>query len=396
MENKLTAEEKARSIISSATSSASKNYQIELPPTLEEIYLYDPTHRNAGEILSNILGSSMIYEKETGQFYELMPPGYYTPVYNLLTRASHIIDAAVLRAFQKISENLQGQALQLAYSKTGSSRKRAQTKDFVKSAISFFAESVHIPNLPSKWNNSSECLPTLTGIIDFSGDELILRGSQVDEYFKDPLPIEAEDILKGELPVTFLLTLKDFFPDPQVFQTALESISLAVANRGTRTFLIFHGATGANGKNTLFDILRVTLPGRVGVISASSIIRGQDGGAKRFGTAELEGKTFAAVDEVSGSFDVAEVKRLTGGSVISIERKGQNPYEIPQTWTLVALTNRLPSFQPATDSAFLQRLIIVPFETVFYFDLVQKEAYLRLGIDESKLKLASDKVSTPI
>ncbi len=391
MSDRITAEDAARSIISEATSSAAKKYNISTQKTAEEIYLNEPTHRNAAEILCNIWRGHVIFERETGIYYERMPSGVYDTIDDILTRASRIIDAATIRAFNRASEDAHAQILQQMYKKAGDARKRAQTKDFIQSTLSFFAESVRVQDLPSLWNTTPECMPTQTGILDFSGDEITTRKPEEYEFFKDPLPVEAGWIINATFPVAFLLALHDIFPNPEIRRTGIEAISQAIANRGTRTFLVFHGEAGANGKNTLLDILRITLPGRVGMISASSITRGQDGGAKRFAAAELEGKTFAAVDEVTGAFDIAEVKRLTGGSTIAIERKGQNPYEIPQTWTLAALTNRLPTFQPATDSAFLQRLIIVPFETVFYFDPIQKDEYLRLGVEEHRLKAASEK-----
>jgi phage/plasmid-associated DNA primase len=138
-----------------------------------------------------------------------------------------------------------------------------------------------------------------------------------------------------------------------------------VANKGSRTFYLWHGS-GANGKNTLLDGLKIVLGARVGTIPAGAIIRSHDGSG-RFAAAALNGLTFAAVDEVSAPLDTSEIKKLTGNSSFSIEEKGRQAFEIAQRWALAAFTNRLPSFSPANDSAFTERLIIVPFDSVFYF-----------------------------
>jgi phage/plasmid-associated DNA primase len=385
------AQAEAIAILNDAESLASKRYGIKTGSVIEDQYFNAPTHKAGAAVLASSFGGRVIYEKETGRFWERTPGGWYDPLDDMLSRASSIIDAAAVRAFQGIVDTLQAQQLQGAYLKAATARKRAQTKEFIASALAFFAEATHVPGLATKWNAIPETLPTTTGILDFSGDEPTIRAPRENEYFRDPLPYAAEDVLKLNIPAAFMLALAEYFPDPEIRKTAIDCIALAVGNRGSRTFQLWHGEAGANGKNTLLDAIREVLPGRVGTIGGSAITRGPDGGAKRFGAAELEGKLLAAIDEVSGSFDVPEVKRLTGASTITIERKGRDSYEIPQRWALVALTNRLPSFSPATDSAFLQRLIIVPFDTVFFFNEIQKEEYCRLGIDEARLKPAQSK-----
>ena len=385
------AEAAALAILDDTETHAAKKYGIEIGQAIDDQLYNEPKHRAGATVLKAAFRGRVIFEAETGKHYERTPGGWYEEITDMLSRASAIIDAAAVRAFRRIMDGLTGSALQAAYLKAGAARRRAQSREFIQSALAFFAEETLIPKLAQKWNTTPEALPTVTGVLDYSGNEIITRPPREDEYFRDPLPVSAEDVHKEDMPAAFLLTLCDYFPDPEVRKTATESISLAVSNRGSRTFQLWHGEAGANGKNTLIDILRAVLPGRVGTIAGTVITRGQDGGAKRFGAAELEGKLLAAVDEVAGSFDVPEVKRLTGASTLTIERKGLSPYEITQRWALVALTNRLPSFSPATDSAFLQRLIILPFDTIFFFNDIQREEYLKLGIEESRLKPAHSK-----
>lgn len=359
--------------------------------SLEDEFFNQPTHAAAARVLEKTFNQRVIFDRETGKWQERTPAGYYEEIEEMHNRASRVLDGAAQRVFSRITDTLRGPALQAAYIRAGTARKRAQTREFIASTLSFLAESLQVLKLASKWNATPETLPTLSGIIDYSGPELIMRAPRSEEYFRDPLPVDAEAVLKADVAPVFRLALLQYFPEDQIRRTALECSSLAVANTGSRVFQLWHGEAGANGKNTLLDMLRVALPGRVGTISAAAITRGPDGGAKRFGAAELEGLTFAAVDEVAGAFDVSEVKRITGGSTINVEKKGQNPHEIPQRWALAALTNKLPSFSPATDAAFLQRLVIIPFDTVFYFNDIQREEYLRLGIDESRLRNAGNR-----
>jgi hypothetical protein len=107
--------------------------------------------------------------------------------------------------------------------------------------------------------------------------------------------------------------------------------------------------------------------------------------------AELEHRTFAFVEEQSAPLDKEELKRLTGDAPLAVEKKGLDPCEIQQTWAMAILSNGLPSFAPATDAAFVSRLIVVPFETSFYSSEEQRQNFLRLGVPEERLKPAEDK-----
>ena len=348
-----------------------------------------PTHRDAARILEQEL-HGIIYERETGNYWQKMANGCYEPVPDILTMACDVVDDAVKDTSNKFIAEMGAKIDVNVYAKTAAARKKARTKDFMISALAFFAEAVQVTNLASLWNSSAECLPTQTGILDFT-KELSIRAPYDDEFFRDPLPVKAEDVLKANIAPHFRLVLLDYFPDPHVYKTAVQCLSLAVANKGNRIFQLWHGTAGANGKNTLLDILKTILPGRVDTLTAAAITRNGDEGAKRFAAAQLDGLTFAAVDEVNGAFDTSEIKRLTGDSTIAVERKRLDPYTLQQRWALAALTNKLPSFSPATDIAFLQRLIIIPFDTVFYFNEEQKRRYLELGIEEENLKAAKDK-----
>lgn len=349
-----------------------------------------PTHRDASKILESEL-RDIIYEPESGEYWKRVKSGCYERVEDMLSLACDVVDKAVQEIFDTFTAQMGAKIDANVYSKAGAARKKARTKEFMLSALTFYAEAVQVPNLASLWNATAECLPTQTGILDFSTETLIVRPPRENEYFRDPLPINAEDVLKADVAPHFRTILLDYFPDAQVRRTALECLSLAVANKGNRIFQVWHGEAGANGKNTLLDILRVILPNRVDTLTAAAITRNGDNGAKRFAASQLDGLTFAAIDEVYGAFDVSEVKRLTGDSTIAVERKKLDAYTVKQRWALAALANKLPSFSPATDIAFLQRLIIIPFDTVFYFDEEQKQRYLQLGIDESRLRAAKDK-----
>jgi hypothetical protein len=82
----------------------------------------------------------------------------------------------------------------------------------------------------------SETLPTISGILVFSGPELKIRPPHEEEYYRAPLPVDAEVVLKADVAHAFSLALLKYFPDTEYAKNALECLSLAVANTGSRVF----------------------------------------------------------------------------------------------------------------------------------------------------------------
>lgn len=85
-------------------------------------------------------------------------------------------------------------------------------------------------------------------------------------------------------------------------------------------------------------------------------------------------------------FDVHAIKRiLTSLSEVRVEKKGQDPKEIQITGVSIAMANKLPSFYPPTDTAFFSRLMILPFESIFYPDEETRADLVNQGVDPSRL-----------
>jgi len=184
----------ALAIIQGAAQQASKHNGIKLQETTGDRFFNEPTHKRAADVLLEAMGSRVIYEKESGKCYKRTPSDYFEEMTDMQTRSSRILTAAASLAFTKAAEGAHGAALQNAYLKAGQALRKAETRDFILSALSFFAETALVPGLASKWNASPDCMPTITGILDYGGDEILRRKPRADEYFKDPLPIEADKV----------------------------------------------------------------------------------------------------------------------------------------------------------------------------------------------------------
>lgn len=355
-------------------------------------FLQAPSHGLAADILYEKLGDTFIFERfdtrGAGRFYaRIKGHCYYEPVYDARSQARGILETAVTRAFEAAratDDDVKG-----LYEAAGKAYQKCRTVDFLSSALSLFAESVTVPDI--SWNATPEAHPTLTGVVDFSGERIEIRDAYQQEYFKDPVPVRAEDVVHGGNTDNFDQFLTELFPEPNTRQTALHCLALAIANRATKVFQIWQNNEGNGGKNSLADVLVMALPNRAVYASGSIILHRADQGERRFGAAVLRGATAAIVDEAGGAFDIAAVKRLTNLSYLRVESKGRDSIDIPQTWALIALSNELPSFYPADDQAFISRLLVLPFQTVFYADEAERERYVNYGVEPERLRPAKDK-----
>ena len=368
---------------------------IELPNAktkIDQDFLESPTHADGAKILLNELRGRIIYERLSavrGNLWRRTDAGFFEPLDDIFKTASGILCNSINATLTNLSKTADPKTLKTLYERAGAALKRAKTREFLSGVLAFFAELVFEKALPAAWNAVPQCLPCKDAILDFSGQSMIARPPKAGEFFRDPLPVSAYEVMSAIVAPQFELFMMAVAPDPGVQKTLREILSLAVANRGHRTIGLFTGP-GSNGKSMLAQILQRVLPGRIAELASAAISR-DISGAKRFAAAELEHRTFAFVEEQSAPLDKEELKRLTGDAPLAVEKKGLDPCEIPQTWAMAILSNGLPSFAPATDAAFVSRLIVVPFEVSFYSSEEQRQNFLRLGVPEAHLKPAEDK-----
>ena len=345
-------------------------------------YLRHPSHGTASDVLRAVLGETVIYERESGKWFERRPGWcYFSELHDPKGTARQVLEAAVDRAMT--DERIQNENVKELYTAAGKAAQKAQTRDFVAGALSFFSETVGVSGI--NWNGTMETMPTLDGVLDFSGPEVIVRDARPGEYYRDPLPFPAREVLTADVPSVWQNFLKIVFPDPDTRTMARQCMALAVRGRTTKLFQVWTNELGNGAKNTTLDVLSLVLTNRVSSISGSVILERGDASERRFGAAEMESSLIAAFDEVGNRFDIAAIKRLTSLSPIRVERKSEHPREIQQTWAMIALANELPRFVPADDQAFLARLLILPFRSVFVSDEDSRQSLLARGIEPARI-----------
>lgn len=119
----------------------------------------------------------------------------------------------------------------------------------------------------------------------------------------------------------------------------------------------------SNGKSTFLDMVKTVL----GDGNIASLDLGELG--DRFKTAELFGKLCNIGDDIGDEFiaNAAIFKKLVTGDRISVERKGQDPFEFNNYSKMLFSANNIPRIKDKT-GAVQRRLTIIPFDAKFTKD----------------------------
>lgn len=232
-------------------------------------------------------------------------------------------------------------------------------------------------------------------VMDFSdGKDVIFRSGRKDEYRRLYVDLTQEDFANRELPENFRSFLKDVFPDDETRKMATYAMSTMISGTGKfRKFQIWNGA-GSNGKSTLMDIMKCVIGQRAitykpEVLLSKNAIQSLTPELAAFRGA-LVG--FASETEETKHISQGTVKSLTGNETVSANPKYRGMIEFQATFQLVLATNYLPKFS-AHDSAFISRVLILPFKTCFYSNESERTNARRRGathfvpaVDPQKIK----------
>lgn len=129
-------------------------------------------------------------------------------------------------------------------------------------------------------------------------------------------------------------------------------------------FVIWKGS-GRNGKGLTTNIIMEVLKDFCCQLETGLIVERQTHFNEEVQKAKLYKKRFAFVNELKDTEKVKtdEIKRLTGGDPVSCKRLFKDARDFNPNHQLIASTNHLPVLDP--DHAFVERLIIIPFDVLF-------------------------------
>lgn len=133
----------------------------------------------------------------------------------------------------------------------------------------------------------------------------------------------------------------------------------------------------SNGKSTFLDMVKTML----GDENIASLDLGELG--ERFKTAELFGKLANIGDDIGDEFiaNASVFKKLVTGERISVERKGQDPFEFNNYSKLLFSANNIPRIKDKT-GAVQRRLTIIPFDATFSVNDPDFDPYIKYKLRE--------------
>lgn len=135
----------------------------------------------------------------------------------------------------------------------------------------------------------------------------------------------------------------------------------------------------SNGKSTFLDMVKTML----GDDNIASLDMGELG--DRFKTAELFGKLANIGDDIGDEFiaNAAVFRKLVTGERLSVERKGQDPFEFNNYSKMLFSANNIPRIKDKT-GAVQRRLTIIPFDAKFSVDDPDYKPYIKYELREQE------------
>jgi putative DNA primase/helicase len=119
--------------------------------------------------------------------------------------------------------------------------------------------------------------------------------------------------------------------------------------------------TGANGKSTAIEAVTFAL-GDYAHTSEPTLLMAKNGETHPTGTADLRGRRLVSTAETAQGrrFDIALLKRLTGGDTLKARFMRQDFFEFEPSHLLLMSTNHLPRIDDDTVAVW-RRLRVIPF-----------------------------------
>lgn len=220
-------------------------------------------------------------------------------------------------------------------------------------------------------------VPLQNGIFDF--ETMSLVPFTTDLFFRFKLPVKYDESAKCP---KFEKILSDVFadqPEKILLMQEIFGYCLCSSMPAQKSFWLYGG--GKNGKTTVANVL-VALLGRNNVSSIDLFELEND----RFALSELEGKLANILGEPNPSdlYRSNRFKKITGGDLISADRKNKSRVEFVNRAKMIIYANRYPKIKDTSD-AFWRRVIVIGFKQKFEEDIAKKEIWKSITDDKSEM-----------
>lgn len=207
--------------------------------------------------------------------------------------------------------------------------------------------------------SDSNLIAFKNGIYDITTNELMDFNPEI--VLTNMIPHNYNPGAESELVDDTLMKLA--CNDEEIFSLLCECVGYCFLRKNElgKSFLL--NGSGANGKSTFIDMIKTVL----GDVNISSLDLSDLG--DRFKTSEIYSKLANLGDDIGEEFiaNLSVFKKLVTGDRITVERKGQDPFQFNNYAKLIFSANTIPRMRDKT-GAIQRRLIIIPFNAKFTKD----------------------------
>ncbi|BEQ15163.1 phage/plasmid primase, P4 family [Desulfoferula mesophila] len=236
-----------------------------------------------------------------------------------------------------------------------------------------------------EWDANTDLLGVSNGVLEFDrqATTVVFRPSQPDDFIRNIIPTpwpggngsygigDLNDLANGPC---FRKFLQDICGGDQDQVRYLQVIlGYALTGRVTEhNFFMLHGSEGRNGKTTLTNVLWHVLGNLAGPIDVELLLqhvhnRSADAASPALMALKSKRMVWSPESDKECKLSSSEVKRLTGGDLLTARSLYGAQTTFKPTHTIFMLTNRLPDLD-ISDAALRERIKVVPFDQRYVDD----------------------------
>lgn len=170
--------------------------------------------------------------------------------------------------------------------------------------------------------------------------------------------------------------------DENVLKLLYQSVGYCFYRRNELRKSFFLLGEKRNGKSTFLDMVQTLLSEE----NVSNLDLCEIG--SQFRTAELHGKLANIGDDINDEWvsNTATFKKVVSGDVITVEKKGKDPFKLRSFAKFFFSANSLPRLGRGKDSsAVLDRLVIIPFDAKFTKDDDDYDPFIKYKLREESV-----------
>lgn len=246
-----------------------------------------------------------------------------------------------------------------------------ETKSRLDNIQSVIVENIYDYTFEDKVNMKYLYLPMKDGY-KINGQDLKISPLEKDDYFNfvcDAKYIENfnENMAEYQIVHNYFLSLME--GNPNMTQLLIDIIKTTLCGVKLKKIICFIGAHGSNGKSMLLELLKSIFKDFVGTITKNVLLNGvENSSGPTPDIMILKNLRLPYSSELSSEQKLhVDLKKISGADPIT----GRDMWEKPKTFVVPGnvflISNEMPTID-VNDIAFMNRLVIFPFNNIFNND----------------------------